>query len=138
MELAELVRPGGLADGRATPQVDGVRLPTELVLKVEGDSEEMEAIEGGGLLPRKRRHGISTCLARKNYSRHIQLPCLRWLVTHADIGDSGGGGGGGRALPLEVVVVDEMTEAVAGGAGWSPFRLLDEDGTSEETSVLLD
>jgi hypothetical protein len=37
-----------------------------------------------------------------------------------------------------VVVVDEMTEAVAGGAGWSPFRLLDEDGTSEETSVLLD
>jgi hypothetical protein len=87
------------------------------VLKVEGDSEEMEAIEGGGLL---------------------QLPCLRWLVTHADIGDSGGGGGGGRALPLEVVVVDEMTEAVAGGAGWSPFRLLDEDGTSEETSVLLD
>jgi hypothetical protein len=58
VELAELVRPGGLAGPRGAPQVDGVRLPTLDVLMVEGDREEIEMTEAGGLLPRKRWHGI--------------------------------------------------------------------------------
>lgn len=132
------MRPGGLADPRGAPQVEGVRLPTLDVLIVEGDRVEIEATERGGLLPRKRWHGISTCLARKNYSRYIQFSCLRCSATHTDIGESEGGGCGARALPLEVVVVDEMTVDAELGGGWFPFRFLDDAGTSVETSELLD
>jgi hypothetical protein len=82
--------------------------------------------------------GMGYVLRRNNYNRYIQLPCFRCSATHADIGESEGGGGGGRALPLEVVVVDEMTVGVEVGGGWFPFRFLDDDGTSVETSVLLD
>jgi hypothetical protein len=97
---------------------------------VEGDSDEIEETEGGGRLPRKR---ISMCFPRKKqYRRYIQTTCTRCSATHADTGEEGGGA---RAPGPEPALIAETT--LGAGAGF-PLRLLDaDDGTSEETALLL-
>ena len=53
------LRPGGRAGGAAAPQVEGVRLPTELDA-VEDDKVKSEAMVDGAWGPRKRSDGIIT------------------------------------------------------------------------------
>jgi hypothetical protein len=59
------LRPGGRAGGAAAPQVEGVRLPTELDT-VEDDSVKLEEMVDGARGPRKRSDAIITCLSWKN------------------------------------------------------------------------